>query len=80
MPLPNIIKIFQTIQKLWSAQELGLEICSGEITWKKKRTKELSFLHVTLLLDLMYVPTKYYQIISNCYGLHKISVSDEISR
>ena len=63
MPLPNIIKIFQTIQKLWSAQEFCLEIRSGEITWKKK--KELSFLHVTLLLGLIFVPTKYYKIISN---------------
>ena len=55
------IKIFQNIKKLWSAQEFGLKICSGEIT--KKRTKqELSFLHATLLLDLIYVPTKYYQI------------------
>ena len=30
MPLPNIIKLFQTIYKLWSAQEFGLEIHSGE--------------------------------------------------
>ena len=64
MPLPHIIKIFQTIKKLRSAQEFGLEIHSGEITWKKEK-KELSFLHVIFLLDLMYVPTKYYQIISN---------------
>ena len=36
---------------------------------KKKRTKILSFLHMTLLLDLIYVPTKYYQIISNSTGV-----------
>ena len=36
MPLPNIIKIFKIIQKLLSAQELGLEIYSGEIKNKAK--------------------------------------------
>ena len=36
LPASNIIKIFQTIKKLWSAQEFGLEILSGEITRKKK--------------------------------------------
>ena len=55
------IKIFQNIKKLWSAQEFGLKICSGEIT-KKRPKQELSFLHATLLLYLIYVPTKYYQI------------------
>ena len=57
MPLQNIIKLFQTIKKLLSAQEFDIEIYSGEIT--RKRTKqELSFLHVTILLDQIYVPTK----------------------
>ena len=61
MPVPNIIKIFQTINKLWSAKEFALEIRSGEIP--SKRTKqELSFLHATLLLDLIYVPTKYIKL------------------
>ena len=64
MPLPNIIRIFQTIKKLQSAEEFGLEICSGETT--RKRTEQvLSFLHVTLQLDLIYVPTIYYQFTSN---------------
>ena len=68
MPLLNIIKIFQTIKKLLSVQEFGLEIYSAEFT--RKRTKqELSLLHVTLLLDLIYVPTKYYQIFSNSIGV-----------
>ena len=40
MHLPNIIKIFQTIKKLWSAQEFGLEIHLGEITTKKKKKKK----------------------------------------
>ena len=38
--LPNIIKIFQTIKKLWSAQEFDLEIHLGEITTKKKKKKK----------------------------------------
>ena len=64
----NIIKIFQSIKKSWSAQEFGLEIYSVEYT--RKRTKqELSFLHVTLLLDRIYVPPKYYQIIAGSMGV-----------
>ena len=52
--LPNI-KIFQTIKKLWCAQELGLEIHSEEITRRPKQA--LSFLHAILLLDLiMFLP------------------------
>ena len=50
MPVPNLIKIFQTIKSL-NAPEFGLEIYLVEC--KRKRTKlESSFLHVTLLLDL----------------------------
>ena len=33
--IPNIIKLFQIIKKLLSAQEFGLEICSGETTREK---------------------------------------------
>ena len=55
------IKIFQTIRKLFSEQEFGFEICLGEIT-KKTTNQELSFLHATLLLDLKFASTKYYQI------------------
>ena len=51
--LPNIMKIFQTIKKLWNASKFGLEIRSGEIT-RKRTEQELSFLHLTL-----------YQILSN---------------
>ena len=76
MPLPNIIRIFQNIKKLQSEQEFSLEIRSREIT--RKRTKqELSFLHATLLFDLIYVPTIYYQFTSNSM-VHKISASGEI--
>ena len=81
MPLRNIIKIFQTNKKLWNAQEFGYGIHSGKIT-RKRTEQELSFLHVTLLLDPIYVPIKYYQIISNSMGerLHKISVSGYINK
>ena len=68
MPLPTIMKIFQTIKKLWSAQEFGLEIRSWEII-KKRTEQELSFLHATILHDLIIAPTIYYQIISNSMGL-----------
>ena len=42
---------------------------------------KLSFLHATHLLDLIYDPTKNYQVISNSMGdgRHKISASGEIS-
>ena len=55
----NIIKIFQTINKLWSAQKYGLGIHSGE-KLEKRIKQELSFLHATLSLDLIhvYVPIK----------------------
>ena len=68
MPLSNIIRIFQTIKKLRSAQEFSLEISSGEIT-RKRTEQELSFLHATLLLDLIYVPSIYYQFTSNSMGV-----------
>ena len=74
MPLPNIIRLFQTIKELQSAQ-VSLEINSGEIT-RKTTEQELSILHATHLLDLIYVPTIYYQFTSN--SLHKISASREI--
>ena len=63
MPLQNIIKIFRTIKKSLIAQEFGLEIIQWSVKEKEKK-QELSFLHVALLLDLIYVPPKYYQIIS----------------
>ena len=40
MPVPNMIKIFQTIKKLWNAQEFGLEIGLGQIKKKKKKKKK----------------------------------------
>ena len=53
----NIIKLSQTVWELWPAQDFGFR---GD----KYIKQELSYLHATLLLDLIYVPTKYYQIIS----------------
>ena len=68
MPVPNIIKIFHINKNLLSAQDFCFKILSGEIT--RKRTQyELFFLHAAFLLDLVYVPTIYYQIISNSVGV-----------
>ena len=53
--LYQIIKIFQTIKKLWSAQELGLEIHLGEI--RKRTEQDLFFLHATLPLDQISICT-----------------------
>ena len=53
MLLPNIINISETIKKLWSAEEFGLKIPSGEIN-RKSTEQELS-LHATHLLNLIYV-------------------------
>ena len=70
MPVPNIIKIFQIIKELWSAQEFVFEIHLEEITRKKEQSKICQFfLHATLLLDLIYDPIKYYQIISKSMGV-----------
>ena len=64
MPLPNIIKIYQSSKKLLSAREFGLEIRSGEITRKEQELH----LYVILLHDLIYVPTQCFQI-SNSMGV-----------
>ena len=62
MPLPNIIKICQTIMA--HTQELDIEIISGEVT-RKQQMQALSVLHVTHLLVNIHVSTKYYQNIPN---------------
>ena len=59
---PQNIILSQTVWELWPAQDFGFR--GG-----KYMKQELSFLHATLLLDLKYVPTKYYQIISNSIGV-----------
>ena len=40
----------------------------------------MSLLHAKRLLDLFFIPTKYYQIISQygSYGLYKVSASGDI--
>ena len=53
MPVPDIIKIFQTIKKLWSAQEAGLEIHSGEITQEKEQSKSCPFMWHSYLIWYM---------------------------
>ena len=62
MSPPNIIKLSQTVWELWPAQDFGFR---GD----KYVKQELFFLHAPLLLDLIYVPTKYYQIFSNSVGV-----------
>ena len=81
MPVPNIIKIYQIIEKLWSAQEFGWEICSGEIIKKKNKAR-----FVLLVCDTpTWLDISPYQILSNylkqyeIYSLHKISFSGEIT-
>ena len=59
-----------TIKKLWSAQEFGLEICSGVITRKNKaRVVLLAYDTPNFLTDLIYVPTYYYQISQTVWEL-----------
>ena len=58
MSLPSIIKLSQTVWQLWPAQDFGFR---GD----KYIRQELSFLHATLLLGLIYVP------ISNIIKLSK---------
>ena len=56
MPLPNIIKIFQTFKKLWSTQESGVEIHSGEITRKKEQSNCPSCMWHSYLTWCMSLP------------------------
>ena len=49
---------------------------------KKSTKQKLSFYHATCLHDLIYVPTKNYQVITNSMGvmgLHIFLASGEIS-
>ena len=60
----NIIKIFQTIKTIRAHTKIWLSnLFRGDN--QKKPKQELFFLHMLLLLDMIYVPTNYYQIISN---------------
>ena len=56
--LPNMIKLSQTVRELWSAQGFGFR------GYNYIMKIELSLLHVTCLLVLLYIPTKYYQNMS----------------
>ena len=64
----------------------GKGICCMVVGVKKSREPK-SFLCATLLLDLIYVPIKYYQVISNSMGFmagtrfrHQISVHNGESK
>ena len=56
--LPSIIKIFPMVTELCSGNEDEVKYGSGDII-RKRRYAELSFLYVTLRVDLFYNPTKY---------------------
>ena len=62
MSPPNTIILSQTVWELWPAQDFGFR---GDTYIKQ----ELYFLQTKPLLDLIYIPTKYYQIISNSIGV-----------
>ena len=55
----NIVQIFQSIWELWRAQAVPQNSTRGD-NWKWRKW-ELSFLHLTRLLNLTYIPTSYYQ-------------------
>ena len=55
--LQSIIKIFQIVTEIQA--KMKLKYNSGDIT-RKKRPAELSSLHVTLHIDLIYNAIKIY--------------------
>ena len=77
MPLPNIIKIYLRVSKLWSTQDLGFK---GDNYIMKKKVRVVSFAR-----DMPTGPLHFYQILSyylkqyGSYGLHKILASGEIT-
>ena len=78
MPLPNIIKIYLRVSKLWSAQEFGFR---GDNYIMKKKVIVVSITRDTPTGP----PLHFYQILSyylkqyGSYGLHKILASGEIT-
>ena len=71
IPTGLLLHFYQTLSKYaLGYQSYGLHktSVSGEITTQQIR-KELSLLHATCLLVLLFIPTKYYQIISNSMGV-----------
>ena len=69
MYLPNIIKLSQTVLELWPAQDFDFR--GDKYITKIVRVVSLAPYMPTgpPLLDLIYVPTKYYQIISTVLEL-----------
>ena len=69
----TLSKICLSVSKLWSAQGWVQFLLQGRslIKW------ELSLLHETCLLVLLFIPTKYDQIIS--YGQQKISATGDLT-
>ena len=67
MPLPISSKHFKPLRS-YGVHKNWPRYCSGEII-RKRTEQKLSFLHETLLLYLIYIPTIYNQIISNSIGV-----------
>ena len=74
--LPNIIKVCLRVSKLWPAQDFRFTerdnsnfIPCVVISTAQGIKLELSLLHPTHLLVFLFIPTKYYQIISNTMGV-----------
>ena len=58
--LPNIIKLSQTVWELWPAQDFSF----GGDNYITKKMRVVSLTH-NLPTVLLFIPTKYYQIVSN---------------
>ena len=72
-----LLEYFKLLRSYGVHKHFDLGIYSREIT-RKSTKRELSFLHVTLLLYLIYAPTKYHLTQYGSYGLHKMSASVDI--
>ena len=65
--LPNIIKICPRYQTYGAHKDVSRFLLQGR--QQHNEESELSLLHVTCPPVLLFIPTKYYQIISNSMGL-----------
>ena len=71
-PSGPLLHFYKTLSKyVFGYQSYGVHksLVSGEITTWRRKKWELSLLHVTCLLVLLFISTKYYHIISNSMGV-----------
>ena len=78
MSLPNIIKLYLKVLKLWSAQDSGFRE-DNYITKKKVRVVSLACDTPTGPPLRLYQILLYYLRQYGNYGLHNISASGEIT-